>query len=103
MSARRRCPALLVSAAASNQGKTTVTAALARHFRQRGQRVRIFKVGPDFLDPLILQQASGQPVYQLDLWMGGEAHCRELLHQDQVGLAGSLVQQFATMRLAAHP
>lgn len=81
MSAACRCPALLVSAVASGQGKTTVTAALARHFRRQGLRVRVFKVGPDFLDPLILQQASGEPVYQLDLWMVGEAHCRELLYQ----------------------
>lgn len=75
------CPALLVSATASNQGKTTVTAALARHFCQRKKRVRVFKVGPDFLDPLILQHASGQPVYQLDLWMVGEEHCRQLLYE----------------------
>lgn len=81
MSAPRRCPALLVSAAASNQGKTMVTAALARHYRNRGRRVRIFKVGPDFLDPQILQRASGQPVCQLDLWMGGAEHCRDLLYQ----------------------
>lgn len=81
MSLQRRCPAVLVSAAASNQGKTTVTAALARHFHQRGQRVRVFKVGPDFLDPMILQRASGNPVYQLDLWMVGEAHCRQLLYE----------------------
>ena len=81
MSLPRRCPAVLVSAAASNQGKTTVTAALARHFRQRGQRVRVFKTGPDFLDPMILQHASGQPVYQLDLWMGGVEHCRHLLYE----------------------
>jgi cobyrinic acid a,c-diamide synthase len=30
---------------------------------------------------MILARACGQPVYQLDLWMGGEAHCRELLYQ----------------------
>jgi len=29
---------------------------------------------------MILERASGSPVYQLDLWMAGEAHCRELLH-----------------------
>ena len=75
------CPALLVSAPASGQGKTTVTAALARFYRQQGRDVRVFKTGPDFLDPMILEQASGRPVYQLDLWMGGEAHCRQLLHQ----------------------
>ena len=76
-----RCPALLIAAPASGQGKTTITAALAHHYRERGLRVRVFKTGPDFLDPLILEQASGAPVYQLDLWMGGEDHCRALLHQ----------------------
>ncbi len=74
-----RCAALLIGAPASGQGKTTVTAALARHHRRRGRRVRVFKTGPDFLDPMILEHASGAPVYQLDLWMGGEDHCRRLL------------------------
>jgi cobyrinic acid a,c-diamide synthase len=76
----RRCPALLVSAPASGQGKTTVTAALARHHASQGRAVQVFKTGPDFLDPMILERASGRPVYQLDLWMGGEAHCRRLLY-----------------------
>jgi len=75
------CPALLVTAPASGQGKTSVTAALARKHRDAGRRVRVFKTGPDFLDPMILEAASGQPVYQLDLYMGGEAHCRQLLCQ----------------------
>jgi cobyrinic acid a,c-diamide synthase len=78
---RRLCPALFVSAPASNQGKTTVTAALARFHAQQGRVVRVFKTGPDFLDPMILERASGHPVYQLDLWMGGEAHCRGLLYE----------------------
>ena len=77
----RPCPALFIAAPASGQGKTTVTAALARRHRDLGRRVRVFKTGPDFLDPLILERASGGPVYQLDLWMGGEAHCRQLLYQ----------------------
>ena len=29
---------------------------------------------------MIHERASGRPAYQLDLWMGGEAHCRTLLH-----------------------
>ncbi|MBD9361349.1 cobyrinate a,c-diamide synthase [Methylomonas sp. EbB] len=72
---------MLISAPASGQGKTTVTAALAYYHRQQGRRVRAFKTGPDFIDPQILAYASGQPVYQLDLWMMGEAHCRELLYR----------------------
>ena len=75
------CPALLIGAPASGQGKTTATAALARWHRKQGRRVRVFKTGPDFLDPMILERASGQPVQQLDLWMGGEAHCRALLYR----------------------
>lgn len=80
MSVTRHCPALLIAAPASGQGKTTVTAALARYWREQGLRVRIFKTGPDFIDPMILARASGQPVYQLDLWLGGYAHCRQLLY-----------------------
>ncbi len=75
------CAALLVTAPASGQGKTSVTAALARLHVQKGRRVRVFKTGPDFLDPMVLARASGQPVHQLDLWMGGEAHCQALLHE----------------------
>lgn len=77
----RTCPALLISAPASGQGKTTVTAALAAYHRSQGRVVRVFKTGPDFIDPTLLEQASGHPVYQLDLWMGGEAYCRELLYR----------------------
>jgi cobyrinic acid a,c-diamide synthase len=76
----RRCPALFVSGPASNSGKTTITAALARFHRDRGRTVRVFKTGPDFLDPMILEQASGAPVYNLDLFMGGEDHCCRLLY-----------------------
>lgn len=77
----RSCRALLVSAPASGQGKTTATAALARYFRNRGSRVRVFKTGPDFIDPMVHERASGAPVYQLDLWMTGEAECARLLHE----------------------
>lgn len=79
MSSAHTCRALFISAPASGQGKTTVTAALARMYRRQGLRVRVFKTGPDFLDPMVLTVASAAPVYQLDLWMGGLAHCQSLL------------------------
>jgi cobyrinic acid a,c-diamide synthase len=72
---------LLVSAPASGQGKTSVTAALARAHVRQGRRVRVFKTGPDFLDPMILERASGAPVYQLDPWMGGESDVRARLYE----------------------
>jgi cobyrinic acid a,c-diamide synthase len=76
---KHECAALVIAAPASGQGKTTVTATLARYYRNQGKQVRVFKAGPDFLDPMILEQASGHAVYQLDLWMVGEQHCRQLL------------------------
>ncbi|RZI90309.1 MAG: cobyrinate a,c-diamide synthase [Pseudomonas sp.] len=79
MSDPRQCPAVLIAAPASGQGKTTVTAALARLHRNLGRKVRVFKCGPDFLDPMILERASGAPVYQLDLWMIGAQESRRLL------------------------
>ncbi|ART56811.1 cobyrinic acid a,c-diamide synthase [Acidovorax carolinensis] len=79
-SASARCPALLIAAPASGQGKTTVTAALARLHVRRGLEVRVFKCGPDFLDPHWHELASVAPVHQLDLWMTGQADCVRRLH-----------------------
>ena len=74
-------PATLIGAPASRQGKTLLSAGLARRFCNQGKKVAIFKIGPDYLDPTILEVASGQPVFNLDLWMMGETHCRQLLGQ----------------------
>lgn len=80
MSTPPACPAILVAAPASGQGKTLVTAALARLHARAGRRVRVFKCGPDFLDPMWLELASGHPVHNLDLWMTGETDVRARLH-----------------------
>lgn len=65
-------PALLIAAPASGQGKTSIVAGLARLYARQGKRVRVFKCGPDFLDPMIHAVASGNPCENLDLWMCGE-------------------------------
>jgi cobyrinic acid a,c-diamide synthase len=79
-----KCPALLIAAPSSGSGKTSVTAALARYFTRQGKKVRVFKTGPDFIDPGVLECASGSPVYQLDLWMIGEQESRRLLAEAAV-------------------
>lgn len=75
------CSALLVAAPASGEGKTTWVAAVARYYRRRGLRVRVFKTGPDFIDPMIHEIASGAPVHQIDLWMVGEEQSKQLLYE----------------------
>lgn len=75
------CPAMLFAAPASGSGKTSIVAALARLHARQGRRVKVFKCGPDFLDPQIHAMASGQPCDNLDLWICGEDDIRARLAQ----------------------
>ncbi len=59
---------LLIAAPASGSGKTLVTLALLRHFRNAGLAVGSIKVGPDYIDPAFHRAASGRPCFNLDTW-----------------------------------
>ncbi|MEZ5934599.1 MAG: cobyrinate a,c-diamide synthase [Alphaproteobacteria bacterium] len=61
-------PGVIVAAPASGSGKTTVTLALLRALRHRGQKVGSFKVGPDYIDPVFHARASGLACPNLDSW-----------------------------------
>lgn len=81
MTVKVSCPALFLAAPASGQGKTTITSSIARYFSEQGKVVRVFKTGPDYLDPQILAQASHGHVEQLDMWMAGESYCQQKLYE----------------------
>ncbi len=61
-------PALIIAAPASGAGKTVMTLALLRRFRDGGARVSSFKVGPDYIDPAYHRAASGRACVNLDGW-----------------------------------
>lgn len=59
---------LLIAAPASGSGKTLITLALLRHFRNGGRAVASVKVGPDYIDPAFHRAASERPCLNLDSW-----------------------------------
>ncbi|MEA4813042.1 MAG: cobyrinate a,c-diamide synthase [Anaerolineaceae bacterium] len=61
-------PRILLSAPASGSGKSTIVTALMAAFSQN-MPVQGFKVGPDFVDPMYHQAATGRPSINLDSWM----------------------------------
>jgi cobyrinic acid a,c-diamide synthase len=60
--------AIIIAALGTNAGKTLIAAALMRLLREKGRKVRGFKVGPDYIDPGFHQVASGHDCANLDLW-----------------------------------
>ena len=75
-------PGLIVAAPASGSGKTVITLALARAYRNAGLRIAAAKTGPDYIDPAYLGAATQRDCINLDSWA--------MRHTVVAGLAGQL-------------
>lgn len=72
-------PGLLIAAPSSGSGKTSITLALLRRFRQLERPVASIKVGPDYIDPAFHAAASGRVCTSLDSWAMRPASLTQLL------------------------
>ncbi len=62
-------PRLILAAAASGSGKTTVALGVIAALRDRGLTVGAAKTGPDFIDAAHLARAAGDVTRNLDAWL----------------------------------
>jgi cobyrinic acid a,c-diamide synthase len=84
--------AILLAAAASGSGKTTITLALLAALRRRGLRIQPFKVGPDYIDPLFHTAVSGIPCRTLDPFLTDEDFVQRCFRHHCQGKDGAIVE-----------
>lgn len=59
-------PGILFAAASSGCGKTTITCGALRAWQKKGLKVKAWKCGPDYIDPMFHKQVLGIPGGNLD-------------------------------------
>lgn len=79
----RQIPRVLLTAAASGGGKTTITCGILQALLDRGNDARAFKCGPDYIDPMFHKYVLGVSGGNLDTWFLDESKIQSML-TDQV-------------------
>lgn len=59
-------PGILFAAASSGCGKTTITCGALRAWQRKGLKIKAWKCGPDYIDPMFHKQVLGIPGGNLD-------------------------------------
>ncbi|MEU8076153.1 cobyrinate a,c-diamide synthase [Catellatospora citrea] len=87
-----RVPRIVIAAAASGHGKTTVATGLLAALTARGMTAAGFKVGPDYIDPTYHSLACGRPGRNLDPSLVGEDLVAPLFAHGAAGAQVAVVE-----------
>lgn len=77
-----KIPRIMLAAPASGSGKTLVTCGVLQALQNRGLKVRAFKCGPDYIDPMFHGRVLGIPSRNLDTFFTDENTTRYLLGKE---------------------
>ena len=69
---------IMIAAPKSGSGKTTITCALLKALKDRGESVVSYKCGPDYIDPMFHQKVIGIPSKNLDTFFTGAEETKRL-------------------------
>ncbi|MCI0505688.1 MAG: hydrogenobyrinic acid a,c-diamide synthase (glutamine-hydrolyzing) [Gammaproteobacteria bacterium] len=81
-----------ISAAHKSSGKTTLSLGLCAALKSRNLKVRPFKKGPDYIDPMWLSRAAGADCHNLDFNTMHDEEIRRTFHHYSAGFDISLIE-----------
>lgn len=84
--------ALIIAGERSGVGKTTIALALNAALRAWGESVQVFKVGPDYIDPMFHSRISGRPCRNLDPILTSPAYVQRCFQTHSHGATYSLIE-----------
>ncbi|MGA2191957.1 MAG: cobyrinate a,c-diamide synthase [Nitrospirota bacterium] len=85
-------PRITVSAPHRSSGKSTVATGLSAALSAKGLKVQPFKKGPDFIDPMWYEAASGRKSRNLDIFIMGKEKVLESFARHSGGADISIIE-----------
>ncbi|MBR3183685.1 MAG: cobyrinate a,c-diamide synthase, partial [Firmicutes bacterium] len=79
---RKQIQRIMIAAAGSGSGKTTITCALLEALKSKGRRPTSAKCGPDYIDTMFHSSVLGAPSTNLDLFFFDDNTARYLLSEN---------------------
>ncbi|MGM0216211.1 cobyrinate a,c-diamide synthase [Enterococcus sp. AZ109] len=78
---------VMIAAASSGSGKTTITLGLMKLLQEQGYRVQPYKVGPDYVDTEYHTRITGTPSRNLDMFLINDQDRLRYLFEKEAGKA----------------